>query len=274
MIFEEITGISKKINILDLGAKLYSSNDQKYNNLSISNICGIDYFPDERSISKNKKYYNHIINAVIGDGSSRKLYITEMESCSSLFIPNQRLLENFQTLSEWMKIKNEILVNTIKLNDLELPFFPDFIKSDIQGSDLYAIQYGSKYFDNALVLEIEVEFLQQYEDQPLFSEIELILRSKGFVFHSFTGYGSRFLKPAENPIDPYDTLNQWMWSHAVFVKDYLTLPLSSEEYIKIALIAHNVYGSYDLALHCLKKSDVDETNYKKFFFGLFQNETN
>ena len=144
----------------------------------------------------------------------------------------------------------------------------DYFKSDTQDSDLYAILYGSKYFDSALALEIEVEFLQQYEDQPLFSEVELILRRKGFVFHTFNGYGSRFLKPTENPIDPYDTLNQWMWSHGVFEKDYLTLPLSSEEYIKIALIAHNVYGSYDLALHCLKKSDTDETNHKKIILRI------
>ncbi len=148
---------------------------------------------------------------------------------------------------------------------IDLPAQPEFIKSDIQASDIYAIQYGSRYFDNALVIEIEVEFLQQYEGQPLFSEIEILLRKKGFIFHTFTGYGSRFFNPALNPNDPYDTLNQWMWSHAIFIKDCLTQELAKDEYLKIAQIAHDVYGSYDLALHCLVKSKTDSTKYKSFF---------
>ena len=171
-------------------------------------------------------------------------------------------------MSDWLEVKNKIIVDTTRLNDIELPFQPDYIKSDIQGSDLCAIEYGSRYFEGALALEVEVEFIQQYEKQPLFSEIELALRQQGFIFHSFTGYGSRLLKPAIDEQDPYRTLNQWMWSHAIFFKDFLTKELSEEDYFKLAVIANDIYGSYDVALHCLSKChtlDSVTRDYTEYF---------
>ncbi len=181
------------------------------------------------------------------------MHICEFESCSSLLHPNHKLLSKFQHLSDWLEVKAKVAVDTTRLNDINLPFQPDYIKSDIQGADLYAIEHGYTYIEKALAVEIEVEFIQQYENQPLFSEIEIALRQQGFIFHSFTGYGSRLLKPAIDEEDPYRTLNQWMWSHAVFFKDFLTKELSEEDYFKLAVIANDIYSSYDVALHCLSK---------------------
>ncbi|KQH84038.1 FkbM family methyltransferase [Vibrio fluvialis] len=271
--FNDITGITNDITVLDLGAKCYSDAHQNYQCLTKKTVYGIDYFGKEAPDEKHA-HFDCIFNVVIGDGSPKKLYITEVESCSSLFKPNKKLLENFQTLSEWMEVKDTIVVDTVKLNDIDLPRKPDFIKSDIQASDIYAIKHGSRYFDNALVIEIEVEFLQQYKNQPLFSEIEMILREKGYIFHTFTGYGSRFFTPTKNENDPYDTLNQWMWSHAIFIKDCITKELSEDEYLKIAQIAHDVYDSYDLALHCLVKSKRNIDNYHSFIKEFMLNETN
>uniref|UniRef100_UPI002ED2D85A FkbM family methyltransferase n=1 Tax=Candidatus Sororendozoicomonas aggregata TaxID=3073239 RepID=UPI002ED2D85A len=221
------------IKILDIGSKAYLSNSQNYHKLSHYKSIGIDFYNEEElSISLKKSGFDNLISAVIGDGSTRELNICEFESCSSLLKPNQRLLSNFQHLSEWLKVKDKTLVETEKLDDIKLPFQPDFIKSDIQGSDIHAINYGKETFSTAVAVEIEVEFIQQYENQPLFSEIELLLRKQGFIFHTFTGYGSRLLKPANDEKDPYRTLNQWMWSHAVFFKDFLNKNISEEEYFK------------------------------------------
>ncbi|MCG9781651.1 FkbM family methyltransferase [Vibrio brasiliensis] len=272
MIFEDIMGLTKRINVLDLGAKCYLSDKQNYDALTDIFVCGVDYFPEQESLDEYQ-HYDQLINAVIGDGTSKLFYITEFESCSSLFEPNHKLLASYQTLSEWLTVKQVRRVNTVKLNELKLDRAPDFIKSDIQGADALAIQYGDRYFGSALVVEVEVEFLPQYQGQPLFSEVEQLLRAQGYMFHTFTGYGSRMLKPADNPYEPYDTFNQWLWSHAVFIKDIHADSLSSEEYVKLALIAHDVYQSYDVALHCLEKSEVDESPYQEFLIREFEDET-
>ncbi|MDA0107817.1 FkbM family methyltransferase [Vibrio sp. La 4.2.2] len=272
MTFEDIMGIKKRINVLDLGAKCYLSDKQNYDALSDIYVCGVDYFSDQDSLDEHRQY-DQVINAVIGDGTPQTLYITEYESCSSLFEPNHPLLAQYQTLSEWLTVKEAVPVDTIRLNDLSVEKVPDYIKSDIQGADALAIQYGDRFFGAALVVEVEVEFIPQYQNQPLFSEVEQLLRAQGYMFHTFTGYGSRMLKPADNPYDPYDTFNQWMWSHAVFIKDLHTASLTSEEYVKLAMIAHNVYQSYDIALHCLQQSEVESAPYHAFLLQEFDNET-
>lgn len=86
-------------------------------------------------------------------------------------------------------------------------------------------------------------------------------------FHTFTGYGSRMLRPTANPHGPYDTFKIRLISGCglVFIKDIHTASLASEDYAKLALVAHNGYHPYDVALYCLEKSGVDESPPIKHF---------
>ena len=40
-------------------------------------------------------------------------------------------------LSEWMRVKQTVVVDTVRLDEIDLPAQPEFIKSDIQASDIY-----------------------------------------------------------------------------------------------------------------------------------------
>lgn len=60
------------------------------------------------------------------------------------------------------------------------------MKLDIQGGELAVLQGAEKTLDQCLGLEIEVEFVQIYKDQPLFGDICALLGSKGMEFIDFT----------------------------------------------------------------------------------------
>lgn len=58
--------------------------------------------------------------------------------------------------------------------------FPEFIKLDTQGTELEVLQGSPKAVSNALMAEIEVEFTEMYENQPLFHDIARYMHEKGF----------------------------------------------------------------------------------------------
>ncbi|MDA0107820.1 hypothetical protein OH456_06680 [Vibrio sp. La 4.2.2] len=272
MTFEDILEVSKRIHVLDLGAKCYSAERVNYHDLMDTHVCGVDVSLDNSAMTPYRPF-DQEIEAVIGDGSSRLFYVTECEDYSSLFEPNPQWLAYCQTLNQWLKVKQTPLVDTVTLNTLELYHTPDFIKSTLQGADLYAIVHGNRYFEHALVVEIKVAFLPLYLGQPLFSEIELLMRKRGFVFHTFTTEGAGASHLADPTNADGNSCKQWLWSHAVFIRDIFTARLAADQYLKMAMIAHNVYQSYDLALHCLKKSEVDESPYHAFLTQEWQGES-
>ncbi len=51
-------------------------------------------------------------------------------------------------------------------------------------------------------------------------------------------------------------LSQMLWSDAVYVRDFTALEtLATDQLLKLAMIMHDVYGSVDLALLCLRVRD-------------------
>ncbi len=57
---------------------------------------------------------------------------------------------------------------------------PDFLKLDTQGTELYILQGAEKSLDSIGLVEVEVEFLQHYDGQPLFSDVSAFMLDNGF----------------------------------------------------------------------------------------------
>lgn len=95
-----------------------------------------------------------------------------------------------------------------------------------------------------------------YEGQPLFSEVELFLRNKGFIFHRFAPLVSRTIQPMIVENDIYKGLSQTFWADAIFIKDFRNFDqLGLTKLKKLALILHEVYGSMDIVLRALMAHD-------------------
>lgn len=242
---ELVEGRIDKIRILDLGALSLKGESPCYGAPQLNGLV------DVTRVDAISNGFEHEV--VIGDGNEQMFYVTKLPTCSSVFEPNNSVTDRYNKYSEYLEIRESLKVQSVKLDDLIQDSDFDFVKSDLQGSDLCAIKHGSKVFSKALVVEVETEFIEQYRNQPLFSNVEIELRKQGFHFHTFTGYGTRARKPFSPP-DLHKGVNQWLWANAVFVSDRDDTR-NPQKYIKAAVIMQYMYESYDYVLYFLTKAD-------------------
>jgi FkbM family methyltransferase len=187
---------------------------------------------------------------------TRPLYETVHPMCTSLYRPNEALLDCYNNL-EVAKLRSISSVETVSLD-----WFTsnhgisgvDFIKIDVQGASLEIFQGGVQALRDVVAIVTELEFVPMYIDQPLFGDVCRFLSDQGLMFHKFEGIAGRTLRPTIVNDDPNFPIQQ-LWSDAVFVRDVLTLAqLSPRKLLKLALMAY-LYESGDLVIHCLRLHD-------------------
>jgi FkbM family methyltransferase len=139
-------------------------------------------------------------------------------------------------------------VTTTRADDIPEIGNVDFFKIDVQGAELSVFQNATRVLGDALIVQTEVEFLELYKEQPLFADVDTFLRRQGFVFHTFDSFGMRAFKPLVRDFNAILGFRQYLWSDAIYVRDWLCLEkLSDEKLKKFAVLAHDVLGSFDLA---------------------------
>lgn len=192
----------------------------------------------------------------VGDGEPATFHETNWALTGSLFPPNTPLLEKFNNLAELVTPKAQHSVTTCRLDDIPEIDDADFIKIDVQGSELAVFRHGRRVLANALLIQTEVEFLELYQGQPLFADIDRFLRGEGWQFHTFNGFGSRTFKPLVANNDANAGLRQVLWSDAFYVRDWLRLDALPEHKLRnYAILAHDVLNSFDLAHVVLAELD-------------------
>jgi FkbM family methyltransferase len=112
------------------------------------------------------------------DGERVTLHVTEQPGCSSLLEPNHKLCDQFYYGSAMQETARIPL--TLSRLDTVLDIQPDVIKIDTQGTELEILKGAGKLLDNAIAVECEVEFVEQYANQPLFSDVDAFMRAAGF----------------------------------------------------------------------------------------------
>lgn len=270
----EIIKLSEPINILDLGSVYIESENINYHKLleaAPCHIIGFDVNEKEHKVSCSMiGKHSHTIETypiAVGDGNVHEFKLCSLPTCSSLYEPNIELCKKFQAFDEYLHVTQRFSINTYKLDSLLKQRDIDFIKLDIQGAELLALNHSKNILSQAIIIESEVEFVPQYLNQPLFSEIELFLREQGFMFHTFTGYATRCLKPLQKQ-HRFAGIKQWLWSDAVFLKNILNdvSRIGTNKLLKMALILDVVYQSYDFSYYCLQEADKQlDTNYCKLY---------
>src|SRR5262249_37535612 len=135
---------------------------------------------------------------------TRPLYETMHPMCTSLYRPNEALLDCYNNL-EVAKLKSIGSVDTVSLDrftrDRDMAS-GDFIKIDIQGAELEVFQGGNETLRNVLGIVTEVEFVPVYLDQPLFGDVSHFLSQHGLMFHKFIDLAGRTLRPTIANNDP------------------------------------------------------------------------
>ena len=256
------TNITFSFKIIEVGALKIQNQEEPFYEL-------LDYFPSSKIIgfeiekevcekmnSQAKdgiKYYSYALGK---NNEKRKFYITQNPMCSSLYKPNEELIKLYNNF-EVAYVKKEIEIDTISLDyfvDKHDVGNVDFIKIDVQGAELDVFKGGSNTLENVLKIVCEVEFIQHYENQPLFGDVCDYLSQYNLMFNKFLGLSGRALKPImlnNNPNLP----SQHIWSDAAFVRHIQKIhELNDEQLLKLGLLAC-VYYSLDLTFYCLSEYD-------------------
>lgn len=264
-----------QIEILDIGAAL-SGEVPAYAELIKSGKARLTGFePDLEKCNELMGTYrdpHRFFPYFVGTGEISTFYETNWSLTGSLYEPNTPLLENFIELAELMTLCDSYPVETVRLDDIEEIEDVDFVKIDVQGSELNIFKNGMRLLQETLVIQTEVEFVELYKDQPLFADVDSYLRSIGFQFFHLKGAGCRSFKPLAPNGNKY-LGNQFLWSDAVYLRDWLHLGLLSDDKLKkYAILADALFKSYDLVHFLLKELDRrNGTELANSYLALLEN---
>ncbi len=257
--FGSMVGVDVRVKVVDIGANPING-PAPYEALLKSNCAEVVGFePNLEALAElekikgpNEIYLPH----AIGDGKRHTLNFCQAPGMTSLLTPNPKVLGLFHGFPDWGRIVATEQIDTVRLDDIPETSNVDFLKMDIQGAELMVLRNAENRLRDALVVQTEVEFMEMYVDQPLFSDIDLFMRERGFVFHRFFPTVSRVIRPLMVDNSIYAGLSQLLWADAVFVRDFTKLELMTDrQLVSAAAILHECFQSIDLALHLLNEYD-------------------
>jgi FkbM family methyltransferase len=241
--------------VVDVGANPAGS-APPYAQMLAAGLCRVTGFePHEEALSalqKKKGPRERYLPHAVGDGKRHTLHICLDSSMTSLLEPDPRTLDLFEPCGQWAKVLRTLPIETRRLDDIAEIEHLDFLKIDIQGGELAAIRGGAQKLAGAVAVQAEISFVTLYKDQPGFGEIDLEMRSQGFLPHCFAELKKWPVAPCVVEGDPQRPLNQLLEADLVYVRDFSHPEKMSDEQLKhLALIVHHCYGSYDVALRCV-----------------------
>ncbi len=171
--------------IVDIGAM--GGIAKKWNSLS-GFVKIIAFEPDEREFNKLKSGGNvTYFNCALYDKSQDlRFYITKSRGKSSIYEPNITLLSQFEDVERYYIEKKETIpsekVRTLDsiIEDNSITDV-DFLKLDTQGSELNILKGGEKLtIPKVFGIQIEVEFIEMYKNQPLFWNVDEFMQRSGY----------------------------------------------------------------------------------------------
>jgi FkbM family methyltransferase len=242
--------------IVDIGANPIDGDPPYKPMLMAGEICRVTGFePQEDALKKlneAKCKLERYLPYAVGDGSEKVLNICSAEGMSSTFKPDSEMLKIFHPFDIWGQVVSQQKVLTKTLDSISEIEQLDFLKIDIQGSELSVFQNGKKKLANTVAIQTEVSFIPLYEDQPTFGTVDIELRGLGFIPHSFPAIKNWMIAPLVINGDPRIPLNQLIEADIVYVKDFTKPENIGDEQLKhLALISHICYKSFDLAMRCI-----------------------
>lgn len=167
--------------IVDGGANKGTMTDKFLAMYPAATIHGFEPHPG-LAVKLNEKFKDvknvKIHSVALGSANSvLKFNILNYENSSSILKPSAT---NFKYHQEKMNTSQEVDVDVKRLDEVIPGQEIDILKLDLQGYELEALKGCEKLLSKVKVITTEIEFVPLYNDQPLFGDIDVYLRSKGF----------------------------------------------------------------------------------------------
>ena len=124
----------------------------------------------------------------------------------------------------------------------------DFVKIDTQGTELFILQGATDILRRSVFgVEVEVEFVDVYKEQPLFSDVDKFLRGLGFVLFDL----NPFYWKRKVGRGTAGRQGQMIFADALCLKsvdEFLSHEACSKSKVLKAMTTCIVYGYFDYAL--------------------------
>ena len=254
--FPEALIPDQKIQIMDVGASMINE-VPVYKALMDQGLAHLHAFEgDERQIDLlQSSYGSHcsIHKEFLFDGLAHTLYVAKPESgMTSLLKPSEAALKFFNGFEYFGAVEKTETVQTVTMDSLlDLPSI-DFLKMDIQGAELTALRHGTDKLKDCLAIQLEVSYVCLYENQPSFGEVDVWMRSQGYVPHCFLEVKRWSIAPTIFDNNFRVPGKQLLESDIVYIKDPLRLKCLSDQALKkMIAIAHFALNSIDLCVHLI-----------------------
>lgn len=132
----------------------------------------------------------HRVNSPLAS-TSREIdfYLCKHPRQSSVLKPNLEHFAKYNDGYKWNVEKVEQMSAITLDSALASKIQPDFLKLDTQGSELDILQGAMATLHSCLGIEVEVEFREMYQSQPLFGDLSKFLLDKEFDFIDFVAFG-------------------------------------------------------------------------------------
>lgn len=254
-----LLGLTLRVKVVDIGANPIDG-PAPYAPLveaGFGDVVGFEPNPQALAeLNRRKGPHETYLPHAVADGRLQKLRICALSGMTSLLEPNPAVLGLFYGFPDWARVVQVEELQTVRLDDVPETAGLDMLKIDIQGGELMVFEHATERLKDALLIHTEVEFLEMYQGQPLFSDIERFLRARGFVIHRFEPLVGRDFHPLLMSVEPYAGHSQLLWADAIFVRDFTRLDLlDADQLLRLAVILHDCYRSHDLVLFLLREYD-------------------
>ncbi|EMN13018.1 FkbM family methyltransferase [Leptospira borgpetersenii] len=235
---------------------------------------GILFEPDPREyeqLIKQKDTRILVIGTALSDSKQEISFnLCRRQQVSSAYLPNLKFLQAFPDAERYdvertIKIKTDSI--DFLLKDKEVRYI-DFLKVDTQGLELSILKGASHYLNDTIGLQIEIEFVPMYLNQPLFPEVDEYIRTQGFTLFDLQRYYWKRKDSFATGIDK----GQLIFCDTLYFKTpesiLSTANLSNEKLVRTICI-YLVYGYTDLAQVLFNEGD-----FKKRFDNVTYNLIN
>lgn len=246
----DVLGI-QKIVVADVGARWGA--DKKWGVLGDA-VSLVSFEPDpeeyRRLSQANTPNVTLIPVALSKSQGTATLHVAQEPGRSSLYQPNTSFLSRYPDCEGFevdykVEVQTDTLDHCLTARGISVL---DFIKLDVQGSELNIIQGGRDILQKSVFgLEIEVEFSELYQGQPLFPEVDAACKAAGFVLFD--------LKPCywKRRDVPMNGVGQMVCGDALYFKDYIQHNITPDpRAASAAIVLAVVYKKYDYALELLE----------------------
>lgn len=138
----------RMIEVVDIGANPIDGDPPYLPMLKVGEICRVTGFepqlPALQKLNNAKSKQERYLPYAVGDGHEKILNICYAEGMTSLFKPNKKILDIFHPFDIWGEIVSQKNVFTRTLDSIEEILELDYLKIDVQGSELDVFRYGEK----------------------------------------------------------------------------------------------------------------------------------